>query len=239
MRWGLVPFWWSKPLKELKLATFNARAETVTEKPFFREPFKHRRCLIPASGYYEWHEREAASSPTTSPAATVIPSPSRGCGTNGRTRAAGETIKSATMVITEPNDFVRELHDRMPVILEPDQFEPWLSGQAGRDAQAGGKGRAAAMAGVEAREQLEGAGGRSDFDGGDRVACLIYVRFGALYGLRSDIARRPLCAITGLSNLVLLSIAVEALRMSDGGGKEAATIGYLRPIEFERKPGFA
>jgi putative SOS response-associated peptidase YedK len=46
-------------------------------------------------------------------------------------KAAGETIRSATMVITEPNDFVRELHDRMPVILEPNQFEPWLSGQAG------------------------------------------------------------------------------------------------------------
>jgi putative SOS response-associated peptidase YedK len=54
MRWGLVPSWWNKPLKELRLATFNARAETVAEKPFFRSAFKHTRCLIPASGYYEW-----------------------------------------------------------------------------------------------------------------------------------------------------------------------------------------
>jgi putative SOS response-associated peptidase YedK len=53
MRWGIVPYWWSKPLKELRLPTFNARVETVTEKPFFREPFKLRRCLIPASGYDE------------------------------------------------------------------------------------------------------------------------------------------------------------------------------------------
>jgi hypothetical protein len=52
MRWGLVPYWWNKPPKELRLATFNARIETVTTKPFFREPFKHRRCLIPVSGYY-------------------------------------------------------------------------------------------------------------------------------------------------------------------------------------------
>ena len=52
MRWGLVPGWWKKPLKELRLATFNARAETVAEKPFFRSAFKHTRCLIPASGYY-------------------------------------------------------------------------------------------------------------------------------------------------------------------------------------------
>ena len=54
MRWGLVPSWWNKPLKELRLATFNARAETVAEKPFFRSAFNHTRCLIPASGYYEW-----------------------------------------------------------------------------------------------------------------------------------------------------------------------------------------
>lgn len=53
MRWGLVPRWWSKPLKELRLATFNVRAETATEKSFFRQAFKRGRCLIPVSGYYE------------------------------------------------------------------------------------------------------------------------------------------------------------------------------------------
>jgi hypothetical protein len=58
MRWGLIPFWWSKPLKELRLATFNARVETVTTKPFFREPFQKRRCLMPVSGYFEWVRRE-------------------------------------------------------------------------------------------------------------------------------------------------------------------------------------
>src|SRR6266851_3948752 len=56
MRWGLIPYWWSKPLKELRLATFNARVETVTTKPFFREPFKKKRCLMPVSGYYEWED---------------------------------------------------------------------------------------------------------------------------------------------------------------------------------------
>src|ERR1700720_3762812 len=56
MRWGLVPSRWSKPLKELKLAPLNARAETVAEKPFFREAFKRNRCLIPVSGYYEWED---------------------------------------------------------------------------------------------------------------------------------------------------------------------------------------
>jgi putative SOS response-associated peptidase YedK len=63
MRWGLVPFWWSKPLKELRLATFNARLETVTTKAFFREPFKKRRCLMPVSGYYEWQDTPGGKQP--------------------------------------------------------------------------------------------------------------------------------------------------------------------------------
>jgi hypothetical protein len=54
MRWGLIPSWWSKSLKEMNLATFNARAETVASKPMFRSAFKRNRCIIPASGYYEW-----------------------------------------------------------------------------------------------------------------------------------------------------------------------------------------
>ena len=63
MRWGLIPSWWGKPLKEAKLATFNARTESVREKPFFREAFKRSRYLIPASGYYEWHTTPGGKQP--------------------------------------------------------------------------------------------------------------------------------------------------------------------------------
>jgi putative SOS response-associated peptidase YedK len=63
MRWGLVPSWWSKPLKEMKAATFNARAETAADKPIFREAFKRSRCLIPASGYYEWQDTPDGKQP--------------------------------------------------------------------------------------------------------------------------------------------------------------------------------
>ena len=87
MRWGLIPYWWSKPLKELRLATFNARVETVTEKPFFREPFKRRRCLIPASGTTNGRTHRAANSPGISPRATARPlSRSPACGIAGATR---------------------------------------------------------------------------------------------------------------------------------------------------------
>jgi putative SOS response-associated peptidase YedK len=58
-----VPRWWSKPLKELRVATFNARAETVETKPFFRDAFKRTRCLIPMSGYYEWQNTPAGKQP--------------------------------------------------------------------------------------------------------------------------------------------------------------------------------
>jgi putative SOS response-associated peptidase YedK len=63
MRWGLIPSWWSKPLKEMKVATFNARVETVAEKPVFRDAFKRSRCLIPASGYYEWQDTPDGKQP--------------------------------------------------------------------------------------------------------------------------------------------------------------------------------
>jgi putative SOS response-associated peptidase YedK len=66
MRWGLIPRWWSKPLKDLTLSTFNARVETVTTKPFFREAFKRSRCIIPASGYYEWQDTPAGKQPQLS-----------------------------------------------------------------------------------------------------------------------------------------------------------------------------
>ena len=62
MRWGLVPWWWKKKTKETP-ATFNARAETVTSKPMFRDAFKRKRCLIPASGYYEWQATPTGKQP--------------------------------------------------------------------------------------------------------------------------------------------------------------------------------
>lgn len=135
MRWGLVPSWWSKPLKEMKMATFNARAETVAEKPMFRDSFKARRCLIPASGYYEWKTTPGGKQPyyftrRDGQAITIA-----GLWSNWKDKATGEDLKSSTMLITEPNRLAAEVHDRMPVILEANDFEQWERGDV-KDAAA-------------------------------------------------------------------------------------------------------
>ncbi len=99
MRWGLIPRWWSKPLKDLmKLSTFNARVETVTTKPFFREAFKRTRCIIPASGYYEWQDTPGGKQPHyfTRVDGQVISF--AGLWDEWKDRASGETVKSCTMI---------------------------------------------------------------------------------------------------------------------------------------------
>jgi putative SOS response-associated peptidase YedK len=130
MRWGLVPGWWKKPLKELRLSTFNARAETVAEKPFFRAAFKHTRCLIPASGYYEWQTEGKEKQPFyfTRRDGQIITI--AGLWSEWTDPESGKPQKSCTMVITEPNKFAAEVHDRMPAILEKDQFDAWLDQDA-------------------------------------------------------------------------------------------------------------
>ena len=101
----------------------------VTTKPFFREPFKHSRCLIPVSGYYQWQDTTNGKRPwyftahDGSPLLTVA-----GLWDQWKNKETGERIKSCTMTISDPNDFVAEVHDRMPVLLMSNQFEHWLSG---------------------------------------------------------------------------------------------------------------
>jgi putative SOS response-associated peptidase YedK len=134
MRWGLVPRWWSKSLKDMKAATFNARAETVETKPFFRDAFMRARtrCLIPVSGYYEWQDTPNGKQPWYFTARDGLQAlTTAGLWDQWRDKATGETLTSCTMIITAPNDFVAEVHDRMPVLLAEKDFEPWLTGKAG------------------------------------------------------------------------------------------------------------
>jgi putative SOS response-associated peptidase YedK len=134
MRWGLVPAWWKKALKDLP-ATFNARAETVAEKPMFREAFRRRRCIIPASGYYEWRKTQDGRRPGRQPyyisAADGGVLSFAGLWDRWIDPQSGEPITSCTIIVTEANAFTRSIHDRMPVLLEPPGAAAWLGGAAG------------------------------------------------------------------------------------------------------------
>ena len=130
MRWGLIPSWWNKAAKETP-STFNARAETVAEKPFFRAAFKRKRCIIPASGFYEWKTSGKEKQPyyITSKDGSVLSF--AGLWDEWKDVKSGESIKSCTIIVTAANKTLRPLHDRMPVMLSEKSFSPWLSGEAG------------------------------------------------------------------------------------------------------------
>jgi putative SOS response-associated peptidase YedK len=132
MRWGLIPRWWKKSLKELP-ATFNARVETVADKPMFRDAFRRNRCLIPASGYYEWQTVGKEKQPyyITHRDRSVLTF--AGLWEEWGDRVNNETIASCTILITNANKFTSKIHDRMPVILEPENIDPWLKGEAGTE----------------------------------------------------------------------------------------------------------
>lgn len=130
MRWGLCPSWWKKALKDLP-ATFNARAEAVVKKPMFRAAFKTRRCIIPASGYYEWKATAEGKQPHFVSAADGRPLSIAGLWEEWRDPQSKEPLKSCTIIVCAANEFTRAIHDRMPVLLAEKDFEPWLSGAAG------------------------------------------------------------------------------------------------------------
>ncbi len=125
MRWGLVPSWW-KDGTRLPGQTFNARAESLAEKPMFRAPFQRRRCLIPCDGFYEWKAGDGkAKQPYF-----IQPSDPEGifhfAGLWDLWEAADGAMESCTIITTGPNARMKEIHDRMPVILSEGDFEAWL-----------------------------------------------------------------------------------------------------------------
>lgn len=127
MRWGLVPLWWKKPLNELP-ATFNARAETVAEKPMFRSAFKTRRCVIPASGFYEWTGAKGAKTPHYFSAPDGRPLAFAGLWESAPNPEMKEMMDSATIIVGPANEWMSRFHDRMPVILDWRDVGAWMTG---------------------------------------------------------------------------------------------------------------
>lgn len=133
MRWGLVPFFWKKSLKEMP-ATFNARVETVTEKPMFREAFRRRRCIIPASGFYEWTGEKGDKTPHLFTAADGSPVLAfAGLWERWRSPETGEDMLSCTIIVSGASAWMQPYHDRMPILLAATHFDGWLDGSLGLD----------------------------------------------------------------------------------------------------------
>lgn len=123
MRWGLVPHWANDPRIGYRMV--NARSETLADKPAFRNAFRQRRCLIPASGYYEWSAQVGAKRPyfihLIDTAILVF------AGLWEHWQGDGLGIDSCTIITTEANGVLRAIHERMPVILAPGQYRQWLN----------------------------------------------------------------------------------------------------------------
>ena len=120
-RWGLIPRW---AREEMNL--FNARAETLLEKPSFRDAFRSRRCLIPADGFFEWPLIDGKKRKTLIQRQDHLPFAFAGLWERWQSKADGRMIESCTIITAEPNAFMRPIHNRMPVILTRDQHERWL-----------------------------------------------------------------------------------------------------------------
>jgi putative SOS response-associated peptidase YedK len=126
-RWGLVPSWAKDTSVGAKL--INARSETVQEKPSFREAFKSRRCIIPADGFYEWRRTGGRKQPFFFRMRDERPFGFAGLWERWEGEG-GRVINSCAILTTEANEVLRPVHDRMPVILHPEDYELWLGGDA-------------------------------------------------------------------------------------------------------------
>ena len=128
VRWGLVPFW----AKDLKIGAkmINAKAETVAEKPAFRDGYRRKRCLVLADGFYEWKKIEGGKQPYLIRLKTAEPLAFAGLWADWKDKDSGERIESCTIITTEPNALMARIHNRMPAILPPDSYDLWLDPEA-------------------------------------------------------------------------------------------------------------
>ena len=127
-RWDFIPGWWKKPLKEKAYSTFNAKAETIAELPTYRTAWKKsQRCLIPMN-FFEWMRPKKKGDspyyiyPAKEPAFRIA-----GLWDEWTNPESGEVMLTCTVITCEPNEFMADLHDRMPVILGADQVEAWFN----------------------------------------------------------------------------------------------------------------
>jgi putative SOS response-associated peptidase YedK len=125
MRWGLVPHW----AKDAKMAfnTINAKAETITTSPTYREAMKRRRCLVPADFFFEWKKLDAK---TKQPYAIAMNDAAlfafAGLWDSWKDKETGKALETFTVITTDPNELMKPIHNRMPVILHRQDYTRWL-----------------------------------------------------------------------------------------------------------------
>lgn len=130
MRWGLIPYW----ATDMKIGSrlINARIETISEKPAFRSSFRHRRCIVPASGYFEWQKNGREKIPYC-----IVNESEELFGMAGLwdrwQNEVGQELLSFSIVTTEAAKAVNLIHNRMPFILNQEQEQLWLDGGSGQD----------------------------------------------------------------------------------------------------------
>ena len=123
LRWGLIPFWAKDPNSGYKM--INTRSETAVEKPAYREALRSRRCLIAADGFFEWKKLGKEKQPYcfTLPDEGILAF----AGVWDRWKSTdGKSIESCSILTTAANELVQDVHDRMPVIVRPDEYDLWL-----------------------------------------------------------------------------------------------------------------
>lgn len=123
LRWGLIPAWAKSPA-DVRYNLFNARAEGVADKPSFRAAFRSRRALMPASGFYEWRTTDGVKQPYY--ISRTDGQPLLFAALWERWESGEQELESCTMITTEANSFMQQLHTRMPVIIEANQQQLWL-----------------------------------------------------------------------------------------------------------------
>jgi putative SOS response-associated peptidase YedK len=124
-KWGLIPSWAKDPKIGYKM--INARSETIAEKPSFRAALKKRRCLIPADGFYEWKKDGKDKTPMYIQLKSGEVFAFAGLYELWKPADSDKWVKSCTIITTEPNALMKDIHDRMPVILKPDAYDQWLN----------------------------------------------------------------------------------------------------------------
>src|SRR5438093_9688886 len=123
LRWGLIPAWVKDPAKARQ--PINAKSETVDKLPTFRVAFRKRRCLIPADGFYEWKQEGGRKQPFYIRMKNGEPFAIAGLWEHWEDQD-GQVIESCTLLTTEPNELLAQVHNRMPVILDPQDYGQWL-----------------------------------------------------------------------------------------------------------------